>query len=294
MQKILILGSTGMLGSQVLRALQESKNFKIYATYKDNKKKTILKNLIKIKTNVTFVKFNVGLFNKIKLSKFNYIVNCIGIIKPYINEKNQSSIFEAINVNSLFPHQLITNNKKVKVFQIATDCVFDGTKGNYIEIDTHNPLDVYGKTKSLGEIRCSNFFNIRCSIIGPELYGHKSLLDWFKFLPLNSKIKGFKNHDWNGITTYAFGKIIYGIIKSNLKIPQLIHIVPKNSINKFNLLKIFKRLFLRKDIFISPVNSKVKINRTLKTTYADLNKKIWKSAGYKNIPTLEYLIKEIV
>jgi len=294
MKKILILGSTGMLGSQVLRALQELKNFKIYATYKDNKKISTLKNLIKIKRNVTFIKFNVGLFNKIKLSKFSYIVNCIGIIKPYINEKNQSSILEAIKVNSLFPHQLIANGKKVKVFQIATDCVFDGSKGNYIEIDAHNPLDVYGKTKSLGELKCSNFFNIRCSIIGPELEGHKSLLDWFKFLPLNSKIKGFKNHEWNGITTYAFGKIIYGIIKSNLKIPQTIHLVPKNSINKFNLLKIFKRLFLRNDIFISPINSKDKINRTLKTTYTDLNKKIWKSAGYKDIPTVEYLIKEIV
>ena len=293
MKKILILGSTGMLGSQVLRVLQELKNFKIYATYKDNKKISILKNLIKIKSNVTFIKFNVGLFNKIKLSKFNYIINCIGIIKPYINEKNQSSILEAIKVNSLFPHQLITNGKKVKVFQIATDCVFDGSKGNYVEIDVHNPLDVYGKTKSLGELKCSNFFNIRCSIIGPELDGHKSLLDWFKFLPLNSKIKGFKNHDWNGITTYAFGKIIYGLIKSNLKIPQTIHLVPKNSVNKFNLLKIFKRLFLRNDIFISPINSKDKINRTLKTTYPDLNKKMWKFAGYKDIPTLEYLIKEI-
>jgi dTDP-4-dehydrorhamnose reductase len=293
MKKILILGATGMLGSQVLRTLQDLKNFKIYATYKDNKKISILKSLIKIKSNVTFIKFNVELFNKIKLSKFSYIVNCIGIIKPYINEKNQSSILEAIKVNSLFPHQLITNGKKVKVFQIATDCVFDGSKGNYIEIDVHNPLDVYGKTKSLGELKCSNFFNIRCSIIGPELDGHKSLLDWFKFLPLNSKIKGFKNHEWNGITTYAFGKIIYGLIKSNLKIPQTIHLVPKNSINKFNLLKIFKRLFLRNDIFISPINSKDKINRTLKTTYPDLNKKMWKFAGYKDIPTLEYLIKEI-
>ena len=294
MKKILILGVTGMLGSQVLRALQELKNFKIYATYKNNKKILILKKLIKINSNVTFIKFNIGLLNKVKLSKYNYIVNCIGIIKPYINEKDQSSILEAIKVNSLFPHQLITASKKVKIFQIATDCVFDGSKGNYIEIDTHNPLDVYGKTKSLGELRCSNFFNIRCSIIGPELHGHKSLLDWFKYLPLNSKINGFKNHDWNGITTYAFGKIIYGLIKNNLKIPQIIHLVPKNSINKFNLLKIFKKLFLRRDIFISSINSKDKINRTLKTTHTDLNKKIWKSAGYKDIPTLEYLIKEIV
>jgi len=294
MKKILILGATGMLGFQVLKTLQELKNFKIYATFKNNKKISVLKNLIEINDNVSFIKFNVGLFNKIKLSKFNYIVNCIGLIKPYINEKNQSTILEALKVNSLFPHQLITSSKKVKIFQIATDCVFDGKKGNYIETDSHNPIDVYGKTKSLGELKYSNFFNIRCSIIGPELDSHKSLLDWFRFLPLNSKIKGFKNHDWNGVTTYAFGKVLSGIIKSNLKIPQTIHLIPKNSLNKFNLLKIFKKHFLRNDISISAINFKDKINRTLKTTYPDLNKKMWKFAGYKDIPTLEYLIKEIV
>ena len=108
------------------------------------------------------------------------------------------------------------------------------------------------------------------------------------------KINGFKNHHWNGVTTYAFGKVISGIIKSNLKIPQIVHLVPKNSVNKFNLLKIFKKLFLRQDIIILPVNSKDKINRTLKTTYTKLNKKIWKCAGYNVTPTLEYLIKEIV
>ena len=59
MKKILILGATGMLGSQVLRTLQELKNFKIYATYKDNKKLSILKNLVKINSHVNFVKFNL-------------------------------------------------------------------------------------------------------------------------------------------------------------------------------------------------------------------------------------------
>ena len=283
-----------MLGFQVLKTLQELKNFKIYATFKNNKKISVLKNLIEINDNVSFIKFNIGLLNKIKLSEFNYIINCIGIIKPYINEKNQSSILEAIKVNSLFPHQLITSSKKVKIFQIATDCVFDGKKGNYIETDKHNPIDVYGKTKSLWELKCSNFFNIRCSIIGPEIDSHKSLLDWFRFLPLNSKIKGFKNHYWNGVTTCAFAKVLSGIIKSNLKIPQTIHLIPKNSLNKFNLLKIFKKNFLRSDISISAVNFQDKINRTLNTTYTEINKKLWKSAGYKGIPSIEHLIKEIV
>ena len=143
MKKILILGSTGMLGSQVLRALQELKDFKIYATYKNNKKLSILKKIIKINSNVNFIKFKIDLQDKIEFSKFNYIINCIGIIKPYINEKEQLSILEAIKVNSLFPHQLIADDSKVKVFQIATDCVFDGGRVNYLESDFHNPIDVY-------------------------------------------------------------------------------------------------------------------------------------------------------
>ena len=45
----------------------------------------------------------------------------------------------------------------LKVIQIATDCVFDGLKGNYTEDDKHNAIDVYGKTKSLGEVSADNF-----------------------------------------------------------------------------------------------------------------------------------------
>ena len=70
--------------------------------------------------------------------------------------------------------------------------------------------------------------------------------------------------------------------------------IPKNSLNKFSLLKIFKKNFLRSDISISAVNFKDKINRTLNTTYTEINKKLWKSAGYKGIPSIEHLIKEIV
>ena len=185
MKKILLLGSTGMLGWQVLKNLQVTKNFKIFATYKSKFKLSLLKKRIKIKKNVNFVKFDINKAVKSNYSNFDYIINCIGIIKPYIDEKSQSSIQNAIKVKSLFPHNLLHVKKKTKIFQIATDCVFDGKNGNYNESDIHNPEDVYGKTKSLGEIKAENFFNIRCSIIGPELSGHKSLLDWFKFLPAN-------------------------------------------------------------------------------------------------------------
>ena len=294
MKKILVIGCTGMLGWQVLRSLQNLKNFKIYATYKNNYKLSLLKKNLKINKNVIFKKYNIEKKNNIKHLNFKYIINCVGIIKPYIDEKNQNSIVNAIKINSLFPNYLVLNNKKSKIFQIATDCVYDGRKGNYIEHDNHNPEDVYGKTKSLGELKYNNFYNIRCSIIGPELNGHKSLLDWFRLMPLKSKVFGYKNHSWNGITTYAFGKIICAIIKNNLNIPNAIHLLPKNVVNKYQLLKIFKKYFSRQDIKIKSKNSHLYINRTINTIYKDINKKVWKLAGYKTIPTIENLVKELI
>ena len=294
MKKILLLGSTGMLGWQLLKSLQDLKNFKIFASYKNQQKLSLLKKNLKINKNVNFIKFDINKSSKFSYPKYDYIINCIGVIKPFINENNQGSIKNAIKINSLFPHDLIVNNKKTKVFQIATDCVFDGKKGNYLEFDLHDAEDVYGKSKSLGEIKASNFFNIRCSIIGPELSGHKSLLDWFKFLPLKFKAFGFKNHNWNGVTTYAFGKVICGIIKKNLKIPNMIHLTPKNQLNKYKLLIIFKKYLSRQDINLRSKNSKLNINRTINTSDKNLNKKIWNYAGYKNVPTIEYLVKEVI
>lgn len=86
-------------------------------------------------------------------------------------------------MNSEFPHIISEIFPKSKIFQIATDCVFSGTKGNYTEDDFHNATDIYGKTKSLGEVKNNNFFNLRTSIIGKELDGKFSLIEWF----LNSK-----------------------------------------------------------------------------------------------------------
>ena len=57
MKKILLLGSTGMLGWQVLKNLQKIKNLKISATYKNEKKLLLLKQNLKINKNVNFIKF---------------------------------------------------------------------------------------------------------------------------------------------------------------------------------------------------------------------------------------------
>jgi dTDP-4-dehydrorhamnose reductase len=274
MPKVAVLGITGMLGSTVFDVLKKADFNVIGISRRDIDAETATIDDIK---------------NALKSCE--YSINCIGIIKPYIHDDNASEVERAIIVNALFPHKLAQCG--IKVIQIATDCVFDGLTGNYVETDKHNALDVYGKSKSLGEVTSENFMNLRCSVIGLEKKNKSSLLEWFLNQSKNSEVNGFKNHYWNGITTIAFAKICKGIIENNFWFNGLQHIIPSNTINKADMLKNFADIFKRKDINITDINALESIDRTIKTINKSKNKTLWQMAGYTTVPSIENLIAEI-
>ncbi|HUD06068.1 MAG TPA: sugar nucleotide-binding protein [Candidatus Saccharimonadales bacterium] len=294
--KVTIIGCTGMLGSIVLDSLFNDGDFDIGATHRASADK---KSLVGAYPSVSFEVIDAetasveDISNAIKGSK--WVINAAGIIKPYIHDDNAAEVERAILVNSLFPHRLGDAATKVgaNVIQIATDCVYSGQKGDYIETDVHDALDVYGKSKSLGEAYFENIYHVRCSIIGPELKGHLSLLDWFLGNPQNADLNGFSNHQWNGITTLQFAKIARGIIKANLSLPHAQHIVPGNIISKADLLKTFAKAFKRPDITIKAMEAPTVIDRTLTTNNDSLNRQIWQSAGYNTPPTIEQMVLEL-
>ena len=119
------------------------------------------------------------------------------------------------------------------------------------------------------------------------------MLEWFIKNPLKQKINGFSNHAWNGVTTKAFGEVIKTIIQKNIDIPKNFHLVPKNIVSKFDLLKILQKKYNRDDIKIVKTNSKESINRTIATIYKNINKKIWKHTLYKKVPTIKELIMDL-
>ena len=226
----------------------------------------------------------------------DWVINCIGKIKPEINENDSLSVKNAIKVNALFPLQLASLEEKFKVIQIATDCVFTGKTGSYVETDEHDATDVYGKTKSLGEFNGARTLNIRCSIIGTEINRSKSLMEWVLKQPKGSNVNGFLNHQWNGVTTLAFAKITAGIIRSSTEYNKDLtyHLAPRDVVDKFTLVKLIADKFNRSDLKISPVNAETSINRTLRTSFSDLNSKFWLDGAYDTIPTIEEMIEEYV
>ena len=230
----------------------------------------------------------------LKQTKPSWIINCIGVIKPHIDENVPSSLENAIKVNSEFPTLLASAAEKVnaKVIQIATDCVYDGSQGSYVETDLHNAKDLYGKTKSLGEVNSLNVMHLRASIIGPEFGKSTSLLEWFRNQPFGAKLNGFTNHQWNGVTTHVFAKICLGIIIGSDFQSGVHHLIPKDTVSKADLLRIFARAYDRGDILISDYVTPNMINRTLSTSDKEFNNNLWVQAGYVEPPTIEAMVFE--
>jgi dTDP-4-dehydrorhamnose reductase len=135
--------------------------------------------------------------------------------------------------------------------------------------------------------------HLRVSIIGPETRGHKSLFDWVAQQPTGARIKGFKNHIWNGISAKAFGKIARGIIEKDNFIPGVHHVVPQNEVTKCELVKLIASHTGRSDLTISEGFAHETINRTLATNYQDFNAKLWAGAGHEIIPSVAELVAEI-
>ncbi len=271
--KILVLGASGMLGSMVFDHLSKDKKFEVRGTVRNSE--LVGGKLKDWKPSI----FEAGKDDLNKLFsdfKPDYVINCIGIIKPYCKDGDEEGVARAIKINALFPHELssICGDLDIRVIQIATDCVYSGKKGNYLETDLHDALDVYGKTKSLGEAIGKGFLNIRSSIIGPELHNKNSLLEWFFSKKRGEKVDGYTHHIWNGVTTLQFAEVCDKLIFSGKDLfdemverSPVVHLILNKTVNKCELLEIFNKVFDR-GLIINPVNNIGEpVDRSISTKY---------------------------
>ena len=222
------------------------------------------------------------------------IVNAIGIIKPHINESDNASRQQSIDVNSSFPHRLALAAESAgsHVIQIATDCVYSGAAGLYKESAAHDALDVYGKTKSLGEVPSPAMTHLRCSIIGPENGRSTSLWEWLIGQTNDGTVNGYTDHLWNGVTTHAYGRICAGIAKSGWREPGAFHLIPGDIVTKAQLLVDISTSCDRGDITVNAGPAPTAIDRTLATEQPDTSAILWGNAGYDTAPTIAEMVSD--
>lgn len=267
MTKILVLGSMGMLGHMVLKVLSKEGPFDVDGThynYGDD--------LFYFDAEKDFDKLR---FICDERNGYDYLINCIGITNDKIDEKKSASVTRGIMINAVFPHKLAEYAASVgtTVIHISTDGVFSGGSSEpYLEDALHDCTDIYGKTKSLGEVNNSNILNIRCSIIGPNTKGKQGLLSWFLDQPLGAKVHGYTDHMWSGVTTFQFAQLcrqmilrdVFDLIRREAPVH---HFCPNQAVSKYDLLQLFKNVF-RNDISVEPSKTPgVPVTRILDTQY---------------------------
>ena len=300
MSRVLVLGVNGMLGSMVFDYLSSRDGYCVIGTVSSHDKICDTENILGrfgsiVKMDATTPTDIDGL---IQNGAFEYVINCVGVIKPNINESSRESIVNAIYINSVFPHDLASavEGTQTRVIQIATDCVYSGRKEPR-HGDPHDPTDIYGKTKTLGEVMwCDNFKNIRCSIIGPEILSRQySLIENITQKAVNGeKIAGYTNHTWNGVTTLAFAKVCDGLMRSKEfdSLNAVEHLTSSTEVSKASLVRLILALGGNLGASFSRTAS-MDNARLMSIPATDKTKNLWKLGGYDQAPSIYELMIEL-
>ena len=241
--KVLVLGSTGLIGHQVFNYLQSTAQYDLHDF--------VYRKKLREGSMILDARNEERFFKAVKDISPNFIINCIGILINAARDNLENAIF----LNAYMPHRLarLADSLDAKLIHISTDCVFSGDKGTaYLEGDFKDGSGNYSKTKGLGEVISKNHLTLRTSVVGPELKNNgEELFHWF--MNQSGTISGYTKSIWSGVTTIELARAVECSMRRD--ITGLHHVTNNSSINKYDLLNLFQK-HTGKDINISPVDGK--------------------------------------
>jgi dTDP-4-dehydrorhamnose reductase len=257
--KVCVLGAGGLLGHMLIRVLSESND--VFGITRENPKiSSPLANFLSQEKWIGGVDASIphSIKKIFETDQFDVAINCIGLIKQRDSIVSDS---EMMVINGEFPHRLaqFANSHGTRVIHISTDCVFSGTKGSYSESDTPDPVDVYGKSKLLGELNDSDNLTLRTSHIGRELTVKKSFIEWL-VSQRGGHVNGYSHAIYSGLTTQALARTISKLLLGNLHLTGLFH-VSSQPISKLEIINKLNEL-LDLQLTVTP-DASVQINRSL-------------------------------
>lgn len=255
--RIMVLGSSGMIGSACLSYLSKQNKFEVVGLERPKTDPDLVSSNKKLMTEYIESFFDSALESKVKSFSPDIVINAVGVVKQ---RSADASDYEFIKMNALLPHHLskLMIRNSCKMINITTDCVYDGVRGNYCEEDITNANDIYGRTKALGEVAHEQVLNLRASLIGHERANKLGFLEWF--LSTSGNVAGYSNAIFSGLTTLEFCKILVGYVLPKKTLHGTFH-VSGEKISKYELLQIIASVYDHKcEIY---ADASFHINRSL-------------------------------
>ena len=234
--RILVLGGGGMLGHKVVQRLGHSHQ-DLWWTLHGRRDDPALDPVPMLRGANAICGFEAmelervsGLLRELRP---DVVINCLGLVKQ---RSHATDALAAVTINALLPHRIARALRgwNGRLVHISTDCVFSGQRGAYREDDHPDAVDLYGRSKALGESFEPNVLTLRTSMIGRELKHHASLLDWF-LAQRGRCIKGFRRAMWSGVTALHLAEVIEVLLRDH---PALhgIHHLASTPLSKHDLL----------------------------------------------------------
>ena len=132
--KVLVTGANGQLGYDVVKELQK-RNIECYGAMRQD--------------------FDIVDFEAVEKFIVSYMPDAIIHCAAYTavdKAEDEQGLCYLVNASATENIAEICKKINAKMLYISTDYVFDGTKDGFYEVDDKpNPINVYGKTKLLGE-----------------------------------------------------------------------------------------------------------------------------------------------
>jgi dTDP-4-dehydrorhamnose reductase len=284
MNRILLLGGSGILGAEVLRQLQQENIDYVAPTSSD-----------------LDVRKRENLESYISDLKPNWIINC----SAWTNVDGAEDSFEAaLELNAVAVKNIgdLAKEFGCRVVHISTDYVFDGESSQpYGEDAPVNPVNRYGHSKLQGEIALLEVFPESAYVIRTSwLYGAsgKNFVKTMAKKALHSEIAKVVD-DQAGSPTSArdLANGIIDLIESQPQ-PGVYHYSNTGSCTWFELAQsIYKKVGADSKL-VSSISSSTLDLKAKRPKYSLLSKEKWKSAGLSEIPnwesSLETLLPEII
>ncbi|MCR4288825.1 MAG: dTDP-4-dehydrorhamnose reductase [Candidatus Scalindua sp.] len=257
--KILITGSNGMLGTDLVNLLKSRKD-----SLDPNPE------VIEAPHEALDVTLEDNVTAFIATHTPNIIVNCAAFTNV---DKCETEREAAFNVNALGPKYIAAAAKEcgARLIQISTDFVFNGNSDRpYAEEDQTNPLSEYGRTKLEGERNIQNHCNSYLIVRTSWLFGHNGINFAAKMLELAEHNKELSIvTDEIGSPTYTpdLARALWTLIKQECE--GVINVSNNGSCSRYEWAEyIFKTMGI--NIKINPIKSseykrpaKVPLNSTL-------------------------------
>jgi dTDP-4-dehydrorhamnose reductase len=203
---VLVLGASGMLGNAVLRFFAASPGYTAFGSMRTTSQLAKLPSAVRRRVIAGVdVENTDSLMRLFSAVRPQVVINCIGLVKQ-LAEADDPLL--ALPINAMLPHRLarLCDVASARLVHVSTDCVFSGARGNYIEGDSPDAQDLYGRSKLLGEVDYPHAVTLRTSIIGHELSSANGLVGWF--LAQQGRVSGYRRAVFSGLPTIELLKLV--------------------------------------------------------------------------------------